>query len=150
MKRVFKLSLHAIAGLGLMLFAASSQAGQVGGSGFATAAAQTIAEQQPLVLKVASHMQSQTAAMPMGTIRLRVISEVGGKAIRGPIRWRVMTYGKNEKGQRQQVAEVTEAQPELVLPAGWYVVHAETKGKTIKHPVEVTAGKTFKYTLVRQ
>ena len=35
------------------------------------------------------------------------------------------------------------------LPAGWYVIHARMRGKTIKHPVEVTAGKTFKYTLVK-
>ena len=88
--------------------------------------------------------------MPLGTIRLRMIREVGGRAMREPIQWRVMTYGRDENGRRQQVAEVTEATPELVLPAGWHIVHARTSGKTIKHPVEVTAGKTFKYTLVRQ
>ena len=95
-------------------------------------------------------MNSQTANIPFGTIRLRVIRGVGGKAMREPIRWRVMTYGKDENGKRHQVAEVTKAAPEIRLPAGWYVVHARMRDKTIKHPVEVTAGKTFKYTLVKQ
>ncbi len=95
-------------------------------------------------------MNLQTANMPVGTIRLRVIREIGGKAMREPIRWRVMTYGKDENGRRHQVAEVTGATPEISLPAGWYVIHARLRDKTIKHPVEVTAGKTFKYTLVKQ
>jgi len=149
MKCVLKSSLYAVAGLGMMLIAAPSQAGQIGTAEF-TNAAQIASERQPLLVQVASQVQSQTANMPVGTIRLRMVPEVGGKAMREPIRWRVMTYGKDAKGNRHEVADVTEASPELVLPAGWYVVHAETKGKTVKHPVEVTAGKTFKYTLVKQ
>ena len=145
MKRVHKISLNAVAGLGLMLMATPSQAAQVGALGTPASA-----ERAPLHIQVAGNMQSQTATMPVGTIRLRMIPEVGGKAMRERIRWRVMTYGKDAKGKRQQVADVTESTPELVLPAGWYVVHAEMKDKTIKHPVEVTAGKTFKYTLVKQ
>lgn len=150
MKRVFKVSLHAIAGLGLMLIAAPSHAGQAGSVEATASSAQGAAQGDTLRLQVAGHMKSQTANMPMGTIRLRMIPEVGGQAIREPIRWRVMTYGKDEAGHRHQVAEVTDPTPELDLPAGWYIVHAQTKDKTIKHPVEVTAGKTFKYTLVKQ
>ena len=95
-------------------------------------------------------VDGQTANLPMGTIRLRIIRHVGGKTMTGPIRWQVMTYGKDKSGKRHQVAEVTDPTPELVLPAGWYVVHAHLPDKTIKHPVEVTAGRTFKYTLVKQ
>ncbi len=155
MKRVLKISLRAAAGLGFLMFAAPSQAGQAGAFDFVTSSAATAERsdyiaRDPRLIQIASHMNSQTANMPVGTIRLRVIPEVGGKAMRERIRWRVMTYGKDASGKRHQVAEVTEATPELTLPAGWYVVHAQMKGKTIKHPVEVTAGKTFKYTLVKQ
>ena len=150
MKRVVKVSLYAAAGLGLMFASAPSQAGPAGVTDFVTSKVESAAEGQSLLHRVAGQSASQTANMPRGTIRLRMIREVGGKAMREPIHWRVMTYGRDDNGRRQQVAEVTEATPELVLPAGWYIVHARTSGKTIKHPVEVTAGKTFKYTLVKQ
>ena len=152
MKRVLKVSLNAVAGLGFFILAAPSQAGQAGAFDFVSSSAESSAytSRDPRLVQIASHMNSQTANMPVGTIRLRVIREIGGKAMREPIRWRVMTYGKDENGRRHQVAEVTGATPEISLPAGWYVIHARLRDKTIKHPVEVTAGKTFKYTLVKQ
>ena len=91
----------------------------------------------------------QSARLPRGTVRLRVIPEVGAQAVRAPITWRVMTFGRNSAGHRQLVTEVTAPTPSLTLPAGWYVVHAELPDQVIKHPVEVTAGRTFKYTLVK-
>lgn len=100
--------------------------------------------------QVATHLSRQTAAMPVGTIRLRVIPRIGGKAIREQIKWIVKTFGRDGSGQRHTVAEVTGPTPELTLPAGWYVVHARLRDKLIRHPVEVTAGRTFKYTLVKQ
>lgn len=156
MKRVSILSLSAVAGLALFLAAGASWAGQ-GDSrsgpllGAAGQADDTFAARNPREIQIAAgQMDGQTANLPMGTIRLRIISHVGGKALTGPIRWEVMTYGKDKSGKRRQVAKVTDPTPELVLPAGWYVVHAHLPDKTIKHPVEVTAGRTFKYTLVKQ
>lgn len=149
MKRVLKISLHAAAGLGFLLLAVPAQAGQAEAFDFVTSVAERAGTDSGLI-QVASHMtRSQTANMPIGTIKLRVIPKVGAKALREPINWKVMTYGKDANGKRHQVAEVTAAQPEISLPAGWYVIHARMRGKTIKHPVEVTAGKTFKYTLVK-
>ncbi|MEE8505407.1 MAG: hypothetical protein V3S40_04200 [Kiloniellales bacterium] len=80
---------------------------------------------------------------------MRVIPRIGGKAIKQPINWRVETFGRDAAGNRHEVAEVTGATPELVLPAGWYIVHARLPDKKIKHPVEVTAGRIFEYTLVK-
>jgi|GEM_PF-5867613 len=100
-------------------------------------------------MQVAQAAREQTAALPMGTIRLRVIPEIGGATMDENIRWRVTTFGRDSSGERPMVAEVTGSTPELVLPAGWYVVNARMADKTIKHPVEVTAGRTFKYTLVK-
>lgn len=85
----------------------------------------------------------------MGTIRLRVIPQIGGATVNEQINWRVTTFGRDASGVRPTVAEVTGSTPELVLPAGWYVVNARMTDSTIKHPVEVTAGRTFKYTLVK-
>ncbi|HEX9790957.1 MAG TPA: hypothetical protein VGA60_09850 [Kiloniellales bacterium] len=100
-------------------------------------------------IRVAQAGSEQTAALPVGTIRLRVIPQIGGATVNEPIKWRVTTFGRDSSGARPTVAEVTGSTPELVLPAGWYVVHANMAGSTIKHPVEVTAGRTFKYTLVK-
>lgn len=99
--------------------------------------------------QVAQATREQTAALPMGTIRLRVIPEIGGATVKENIKWQVTTFGRDSSGKRPTVAEVTGSTPELDLPAGWYVVNARMNGATIKHPVEVTAGRTFKYTLVK-
>ncbi len=104
----------------------------------------TVAETR--VTQAARH---QTAALPVGTIRLRVIPQIGGATVNEAINWRITTFGRDSSGTRPTVAEVTGSTPELVLPAGWYVVHARMADTTIKHPVEVTAGRTFKYTLVK-
>ena len=107
MKRVLKVSLSAVAGLGFLMLAAPSQAGLTGAIGFAVSSAATSMQSEyvarnPRLIQVASHMNSQTANMPVGTIRLRVIREVGGKAMREPIRWRVMTGLR--RGRRAKVS----------------------------------------------
>ncbi len=99
--------------------------------------------------RVAQVAREQTAALPEGTIRLRIIPEIGGATVDEAISWRVTTFGRDASGTRPTVAQVTGSTPELVLPAGWYVVHAQMADSSIKHPVEVTAGRTFKYTLVK-
>ncbi|MFQ6017454.1 MAG: hypothetical protein ACE5KF_04605 [Kiloniellaceae bacterium] len=99
--------------------------------------------------QVAVNAYQQTAQVRMGTILLSVIPRIGGAALTEPINWKVLTYGRNAAGDRVPVTEVTGPAPRLVLPAGWYVVHARLTDKLIKHPVEVTAGRTFKYTLVK-
>jgi hypothetical protein len=133
MLRVFRFALQVVAVVGLMGVAVPALAGEPAGP-----------------VQLAFHANSQTATLPVGTIRLRVIDQVGGPTLRAPIKWRVMTYGRDEAGQRHLVAELTAATPELDLPAAWYIVYAELPGQKIKHPVEVTAGRTFKYTLIKR
>ena len=91
----------------------------------------------------------QTAQTSLGTILLSVIPRIGAAALKDPIDWKILTYGRNAAGNRVPVTEVTGATPRLVLPAGWYVVHAYLADQVIRHPIEVTAGRTFKYTLVK-
>lgn len=142
MQRILRYAMPAVAAAGFLFAAQAASAGSSSAVG-----AQAV---DPTEIQIAGAADAQSANLPVGTIRLRVIPKVGAKAMRKKINWKVMTYGRDVTGRRQQVAEVHEATPELVLPAGWYVVHAQLADQTIRHPVEVTAGKTFKYTLVKR
>ncbi len=101
-------------------------------------------------VQLAFHKNSQTAALPAGRISLRVIDRVGGPTLKVPIKWRIMTYGRDDAGQRHKIAEVAGSTVELVLPAAWYIVYAQLPDQELRHPIEVTAGKSFKYTLVKK
>jgi hypothetical protein len=118
-------------------------AGMVLSAGFA------LADQKTAGSRGAQYFYEQTAQLRMGTILLRVIPHVGGKTMKQNIQWDVVTFGRNEAGNRVPVAKVSGATPKLFLPAGWYIVFARMSDKVIKHPVEVTANRTFKYTLVK-
>ncbi len=133
MLRFFKFALQIIAVAGLIGAIAPALAGDRAGA-----------------VQLAFHDNSQTATLPVGTIRLRVIERVGGPVLIDPIKWRVMTFGRDAQGHRHLAAEVTAAAPELVLPAAWYIVYARLPDQEIVHPVQVTAGHTFKYTLVKR
>ena len=133
MSRVFQFALQIIVVAGLIAVAGPALAGDRAGA-----------------VQLAFHANSQTVNLPVGTIRLRVIDHVGGRALNDPIKWRVMTYGRDDQGHRHLAAEVTAAAPELVLPAAWYIVYAQLPDQEIVHPVEVTAGRIFKYTLVKK
>ncbi len=148
MLRISKPGLPVAGALGVLFFAAAAFAAQGSLDQARSQTAGPGAAASPFV-QVAMHQGEQTANLPIGTIRLRVIPEVGGRTMNAPIHWQVMTYGRDSSGKRHVVADLTEPTPELVLPAGWYVVHAQLPDKLIKHPVEVTAGRTFKYTLVK-
>ena len=133
MLQTFKYTLQAIAIIGLFAIGTPASAGGPAGA-----------------VQLAFHENSQTAALPVGRISLRVIDRVGGPTLKVPIKWRIMTYGRDDNGQRHQIAETTGSRVELVLPAAWYIAYAELPDREIRHPIEVTAGKTFKYTLVKK
>ena len=133
MLRTLSFALQAIAIIGLFAMTAPAFAGGPAGA-----------------VQLAFHENSQTAALPAGRISLRVIERVGGPALKGPIKWRIVTYGRDDDGQRHLIAEVTGATVELELPAAWYIVYAQLPDRELRHPVEVTAGKSFKYTLVKK
>lgn len=99
--------------------------------------------------QLAFHDSKAIRTLPVGTIHLRVIDGIGGRSLKAPITWRVLTYGRGTDGQRHLFAEAKGATPELVLPAAWYVVYAHLPDQVVRHPIEVTAGRTFRYTLVK-
>ncbi|MCH8998099.1 MAG: hypothetical protein IID48_07500 [Proteobacteria bacterium] len=133
MLRTLSFALQAIAIIGLFAMTAPAFAGGPAGA-----------------VQLAFHENSQTAALPAGRISLRVIERVGGPTLKVPIKWRIMTYGRDDAGRRHQIAELTGSTVELVLPAAWYIVYAQLPDRELRHPVEVTAGKSFKYTLVKK
>ncbi len=109
-----------------------------------------IAGGQAGAVQLAFHDNAQTAALPAGEISLRVIGRVGGPTLKAPIKWRIMTYGRDDAGKRHLVTEATGATPQMVLPAAWYIVYAELPDQQLRHPIQVSAGKAFKYTLVKK
>ena len=133
MLRTLSFALQAVAIIGLFAMTAPAFAGGPAGA-----------------VQLAFHENSQTAALPAGRISLRVIDRVGGATLKAPIKWRIMTYGRDDAGQRHRIAELTGSTVELVLPAAWYIVYAQLPDQELRHPIEVTAGKSFKYTLVKQ
>jgi hypothetical protein len=133
MLRTLGFTLQGIAIVGLLAMTAPAFAGGPAGT-----------------IQLAFHENSQTAALPAGKISLRVIERVGGPTLKMPIKWRIVTYGRDGDGQRHQIAESTGSMVELVLPAAWYIVYAQLPDRELRHPIEVTAGKTFKYTLVKK
>ena len=100
-------------------------------------------------IQLAFHESKTIRTLPVGTIHLRVIDGVGGRLLKAPITWRVLTYGRDDEGQRHLLAEAKGATPELVLPAAWYIVYAHLPDRVIRHLIEVAAGRTFQYTLVK-
>ena len=109
-----------------------------------------IAGGQAGAIQLAFHDNAQTAALPAGEVSLRVIGRVGGPTLKAPIKWRIMTYGRDDAGNRHLVTEATGATPQMVLPAAWYIVYAELPDQELRHPIQVSAGKAFKYTLVKK
>jgi len=152
MTRVLHLTLPILAAMGLFALPTPASAGQQPTTTptLENGTANGAASNGRLFQQVAQNSTSQTAALPIGTIRLRVIPRVGGSTLHENISWRILTFGRDSNGKRQEVTTVTGATPELVLPAGWYVVHAQLKDQLLKHPVEVTANRVFKYTLVKR
>ncbi len=154
MLRAVKFALQAVAATSLIGTVAPAVAGQQtgaadGAGSLASSLAGSGERVQSFGIQLAFHEGEMTRTLPVGTIRLRVIDRVGGRTLKAPITWRFLTYGRDEEGQRHLLAEVRGATPELILPAAWYIVYAHLPDQVIQHPVEVTVGRTFKYTLVK-
>ncbi len=151
--RAVKFALQAFAVTSVIGTVAPAAAGQQTGAGAGSPTsilAGSSDRVQSFGIQLAFHEVEMTGTLPVGTIRMRVIDRVGGRTLKAPITWRFLTYGRDEKGQRHLFTEVRSATPELILPAAWYIVYAHLPNQVIQHPVEVTAGRTFKYTLVKR
>lgn len=85
-----------------------------------------------------------------GEIGLSLITHAGAKPISTPIDWKVLSYRKNHKGERDVVFSSNTGQTEVVLPAGWYMVHAKQNGILTTHVIEVGAGIRYNYALIRK
>jgi hypothetical protein len=85
-----------------------------------------------------------------GEIGLELLPRVGGRAYTGSdIVWQVHRY-KRGADRGGKVAEVSHANPSLLLREGWYEVTANRGGRKIGHVIEVTAGARFDYSLVEK
>jgi hypothetical protein len=85
-----------------------------------------------------------------GEVGLELLPRVGGRAYTGSdIVWQVHRY-KRGADRGGKVAEISHANPSLLLREGWYEVTANRDGRQIGHVIEVTAGARFDYSLVEK
>ncbi|MGO1117972.1 hypothetical protein ACTL6U_04680 [Rhodovibrionaceae bacterium A322] len=85
-----------------------------------------------------------------GEITLRMIPKIGAKAFLANMTWTILSYGKDQDGNRQVLHQSGEGVPRMILPAGWYMVHAMHKDHLVKHVIDVGEGQVYNYTLLRQ
>lgn len=83
-----------------------------------------------------------------GTVRMKAISNPGAKAIPANLNWEIYTYGKDSNGKRHLITSSDLAQPAFTLAAGWYLAKVKRGGREVRHTIEVSAGITYKYTVV--
>lgn len=91
-----------------------------------------------------------TVNLNAGEITLSVIPGVGRAPLQESIDWQILTFGRDDEGNRHVLHRVSGAKPHLVLPAGWYFVSADYGDRQLTHTIEVGAGTRFDYTLVQQ
>lgn len=103
------------------------------------------------VITIDSTPSSHTVNLNAGYIDLKMIPHVGGKPVATPIDWKILTFGKDYRGERKLLHEISDTpRTFVVLPAGWYIVQAWEGDKLTKHAIEVVPGATLHYTLVRR
>ena len=85
-----------------------------------------------------------------GTVFLKLIKHVGGPTMNTGVEWEILTYGKDSTGKRHYISGSDQSQPRFVLPDGWYLARATVGTQVVKHTIEVTAGQTYKYTVILQ
>ncbi len=91
-----------------------------------------------------------TINLNAGWVELDLIHGVG-RAVRGETVWLVESYGKMANGNRKEMHKAASTKPLiLALPAGWFVVTAEHGGVATRHTIEVTAGVTYTYDIVKK
>lgn len=91
-----------------------------------------------------------TINLNAGWVELDLIHGVG-RAVRGETVWLVESYGRMANGQRKEMHQASSTEPlHLALPAGWFVVTANHGGVATRHTIEVTAGVTYTYDIVKK
>jgi hypothetical protein len=105
--------------------------------------------EQDIVVDAAS--TRHTINLNAGEVELTLINDPTRpmNKIKGPIEWRVLTYGRDATGKRQLLHQAKASTARFTLPAGWYRVEADYGGITAWHPIEVTAGAAYAYSIVK-
>ncbi len=101
-------------------------------------------------LRVDGGPMRHTVDLNAGEVSLAVTPGITAQPLREKIKWQIQTWRKNAQGKRDHVAQVDGANPLMVLPEGRYLVTARTRTGTVRHTVEVDAGRRYDYTLLQQ
>lgn len=92
----------------------------------------------------------QVVVLDVGFATLALIPQIGANPYRRNVAWRVLSWRKDRNGQRKLLAVLTGARPRITLPEGFYTVEATHGGKATRHTIEISRGRTYDYTLIKQ
>jgi hypothetical protein len=82
-----------------------------------------------------------------GFASLKWINQIGGKALKDGVTWRILKYRKNADGTRALLATLTGSQPRIMLPEGWYIAEASYKGAVKRLAIEIANARQYDYVL---
>lgn len=82
-----------------------------------------------------------------GFASLKWINQIGGKAVKDGVSWKILKYRKNADGTRALLATLTGSQPRIMLAEGWYIAEATYKGKTKRLAIEIANARQYDYVL---
>ena len=89
---------------------------------------------------------THTISLVGGYATLKWINQIGGKAIKDNVEWRILTYRK-VNGQRSLITKLNGSQPRVMLPEGWYIAEATYKGEVKRLAIEIANARQFDYVL---
>lgn len=95
----------------------------------------------------AGETQAVVVILGSGRAKLAVVMEEGGTPVAKDVAWDILGEADAE-GNRKKVAFSYQAQPDLTLAAGKYLVQAEVGNAKGSTTIEIEAGKTIERTLV--
>ncbi len=93
---------------------------------------------------------NEVVVLDVGFATLALIPQIGANPYRRNVAWRVLSWRKDRDGNRKLLAVLTGARPRITLPEGFYTVEATHDGQQTRHTIEISRGRTYDYTLIKQ
>ena len=93
---------------------------------------------------------NHVVVLDVGFATLALIPQIGANPYRRNVEWQVRTWRKDRNGNRKTLANLAGARPRIALPEGFYMVVATHDGQETKHTIEISRGRTYDYTLIKQ
>jgi hypothetical protein len=90
----------------------------------------------------------QELVFDAGWAHFQMVPNRKGKPIKDNVHWTIYRFTKAGVDENAKLSELTDPNPQLTLPKGWYTVRAKYQGIVLQMVAEVKAGTLYKYTVV--